>query len=81
MFEIMYYGTHMKIQSLIMDIYNYFKKKVEKKNGIIRKFLLGKNTTYAVRSVITGPIFHAEQSRDLLSKIDQTPIPLAQVVA
>ena len=81
MFEIMYYGTHMKIQSLMMDIYNYFKKKVEKKNGMIRKFLLGKNTTYAVRSVITGPIFHAEHSRDLLSKIDQTPIPLAQVVA
>lgn len=81
MFSITFYSTYLKIQNLILDIYNYFKLKLEKKNGLIRRYLLGKNTAFAVRSVITGATYHAEYAKDMIAKIDQIPVPLAQCVA
>lgn len=46
-----------KIQDTLVEIYDYFKKKLEKKTGLIRKALLGKSIDYGVRAVIAAPEF------------------------
>lgn len=71
--------TKYNIQQKLVDVYEYFKSKLEKKNGVIRKYLMGKNVDYCTRTVITAPTYHANSPDDLLVDFEHASLPLSQV--
>lgn len=79
MFSFQLYQTNSNMQNLIVDIYDYFKNKLEKKTGMLRKYLLGKNVDYCTRTVITSPRFHADKPTDLETSFRYASIPISQV--
>lgn len=79
MFDFQFNSTNYTIQTTLVDIYDYFKHKLEKKNGMIRKYLMGKNTDYGTRTVITAPVYHADKPDDLFVDFQHTAIPISQL--
>lgn len=79
MFDFQFHNTNYNIQSIIINIYDYFKHKLEKKRGLIRKYLMGKNCDYCTRTVITAPSFHSDRPEDLYTNLRYTSIPISQV--
>lgn len=78
MFGFQFHSTNYNIQNTMIAIYDYFKHKLEKKNGMIRKYLMGKNVDYCIRTVITSPTYHADTVDDLKISFEYTLVPLAQ---
>ena len=56
-FEFLANSTIGRIQDTLVELYDYFKQKIEKKRGLIRQSLLGKSVDYGCRAVITAPQF------------------------
>lgn len=79
MFDFTLHTTYYSIQSLLVDMYDFFKTKLANKNGMIRRFLMGKNVDYCVRSVISTPNFHAEKPKDMEIDFRHIGIPISQV--
>lgn len=79
LFDFQFDSTNYNIQQTIVGIYDYFKHKLEKKNGMIRKYLMGKNVDYCTRTVITSPSFHGNRPEDLVVDFSHVSIPVAQV--
>lgn len=79
MFDFSFHSTNANIQRNIVDIYDFFKNKIEKKNGMIRKYLMGKNVDYCTRTVITSPSYHADMPEDLFIDFSHAALPVAQV--
>ena len=77
-FDFVFTGTQSKIQECLVEIYDLFKTRLEKKNGLIRKSLLGKSITWGARSVISAPTFHVNKAEDMPIDFDHCGIPLAQ---
>lgn len=77
MFGFQFFKTQYNMQSTIVAIYDYFKTKIDKKNGLIRKYLLGKSTDYTVRAVITAPTFHSERPEDMFTDIGHAVVPIS----
>jgi hypothetical protein len=67
------------MQTLLVDVYDFFKSKLEKKNGLLRKSLLGKNVDYATRTVITAPSYHSQRPEDMMVDFKHAAIPISQV--
>lgn len=70
--------TRAKIQETLVEIYDLLKGRVEKKHGLFRRSLLGKNIDYGARSVISAPVFNAEHPDDMTVDFYHCGIPLAQ---
>lgn len=81
LFNFSLYSSQAAIQNLIVDIYNYFKEKLESKNGLLRKYLLGKNVDQCTRTVITAASYHANKPEDLQINLRYTGIPISQVLS
>lgn len=79
MFDFQFESTNYNIQNTIVSIYDYFKHKIEKKSGLIRKYLMGKNCDYCTRTVITAPTYHADSPKDLFTDFRYSTIPISQV--
>ena len=79
LFDFQFHSTNYNIQNAIVDIYDFFKQKLEKKNGMIRKYLMGKNVDYCTRTVITSPTFHANRPEDLFVDYNHVSLPVSQV--
>lgn len=79
MFDFTFHATNNNIQNTIVDIYDYFKHKLEKKNGLIRKYLMGKNVDYCTRTVITNPVYKAQRPEDCYSDFSHAGIPISQI--
>ena len=79
MFDFSFNSTLLAVQNCLVDIYDYFKSKVGGKSGLMRKFLLGKNTDYGVRSVICAPTFHSESIDDSMIDFRHAAVPLSQM--
>lgn len=77
-FDFVLNTTRASVQLTLVDIYNFFKQKVEKKDGMLRKNLLGKSTDYGARSVISAPVFHADTYDDMKIDFYHVGIPLSQ---
>lgn len=78
MFDFSYHGSIFTLQRLLVEIYDTFKRKLEKKNGMIRKYLMGKNVSYCTRTVISNPLYHASSPKTLEIPFDTVGIPLGQ---
>lgn len=78
LFDFSFHSTNLAIQNKMVEIYDYFKSKLTKKSGLIRKFLLGKNTDYGVRSVIAAPTFHCDDIDDEMIDLTHCAVPISQ---
>lgn len=78
MFDFSFHSTNYNIQTTLVAIYDYFKDKLDGKNGLFRKYLLGKNVDYCVRSVITAPSFNEENPENNIVDYQHTAIPISQ---
>ena len=79
LFDFQFNSTNYNIQNTIVAIYDYFKNKIQKKNGLIRKYLMGKNVDYCTRSVITAPSYKVDRPEDLFTDFEHVCIPISQV--
>ena len=72
------YATQMKIQDTLLDINNYYKNQISKKSGLIRKYLIGKNTDFGVRSVISAFNYNKNTIQENMVDMEHTAIPISQ---
>lgn len=72
------YATQMKIQDVIVEIYDYFKLQISRKQGLIRKNLLGKSVDYGVRTVISAPTYNNERLEDNIIDIEHSALPISE---
>ena len=79
MFDFSFHSTNFSIQNILVSIYDLLKNMLDKKNGIVRKYLLGKNVDYCVRTVISAPVFNANDPRDNIVDFHHAAIPISQV--
>ena len=68
------------IQMVLIDIYDYFTGKIEKKNGIFRQSVLGKSVDYSCRSVISASNYNQNSYKDLKVTFQSSGVPLCQVL-
>ena len=78
LFDFSYHGNIFAMQKLLVELYDTFKHKLERKNGMIRKYLMGKNVSYCTRTVISNPLYHANTPRSLEIPFDTVGVPLGQ---
>jgi DNA-directed RNA polymerase beta' subunit len=76
-FTTIMHNTKYMIQSTLVEIYDYFKNSIEKKNGLIRKSLLSKNIDYGARLVITSPNYNYNSYRETDVDFFHAGLPLA----
>jgi len=76
-FDFMVNSNKAKVQEVLVEIYDYFKQKLQKKNGLIRKSLLGKSVDYGVRAVIAAPEFRNEKYDENIVDFTHCAIPIA----
>lgn len=69
--------TLAKIQETLVEIYDLLKSKIEKKQGLLRKNVLGKSIDYGARVVISAPTFHAETYKDMPIDLYHVGVPLS----
>lgn len=74
-------NTKFQIQMCMVDIYNYFKSRIEKKYGIIKKGLLGKSVDYGSRLVISAPHINAETYDDMIVDFEHVGVPLSKCIS
>lgn len=79
MFDFSFHQTNMNIQNTLVLIYDYFKGRLEKKTGMIRKYLMGKSVDYSTRTVITAPRFDADRPEKLMTGIEYAGVPIHQI--
>lgn len=79
MFDFSFHSTIYNIQKTIVDIYDYFKDKLDKKSGLLRKYLLGKNVDYCVRTVISAPTFKENDPKHNMIDFRHAGVPISQV--
>ena len=77
LFSRMQYATQFKIQELLTMIYNFFNKKISKKTGLIRNSLMGRNTSYGSRVVISAPTYAFDRYEDKICEINTLLIPIS----
>lgn len=77
-FDFVLNNTRYKIQETLVEIYDLLKGNLEKKQGLIRKSLLGKSVDYGSRSVISAPIFDAERPEEMKIDFYHCGVPLSQ---
>ena len=78
-FDFMVNSNKAKVQECLVEIYDYFKHKLEKKNGLIRKSLLGKTIDYGVRAVIAAPEFRNNRYDDNIVDFTHCAIPISMI--
>ena len=81
MFDFAFHSINANMQNALVDVYDYFKLKIEKKTGLFRKYLMGKNVDYCTRTVISGPTFHANSPKDMVIDFDHCGIPISQCIS
>lgn len=80
-FAIMANAIAAKTQDLIVEVYNMWKEKLEKKYGYIRKFLLGKSVSWCSRVVITADVEDANSPEEHKVDFFHTGIPMSHAIA
>ena len=75
------YSSQFALQELLVDTYDYFKEKLQSKNGLLRKYLMGKNVDLCTRAVITASSFHAEKAEDMQVSLRYSGIPISHILS
>lgn len=80
-FDFMLNSVVGKVQSLLVDIYNLMKEKINGKNGFLRRAILGKSIDYCARVVITATPYDNESVYDQYINFYYTGIPMSYCCA
>ena len=72
------YATQMKVQDTLVEIMDYFKAQISRKQGLIRKNLIGKSVDYGARVVISAPNYNNERLEDNMVDVEHTALPISQ---
>ena len=72
------YASQMKIQNLLVDLFNYFKSQIAKKQGLIKRNLIGKSVDFGSRVVISAATYDNERLEDNMIDIDHVALPISQ---
>lgn len=80
MFDFSFHSTNASIQNTLVEVYDYFKNSLDKKNGMLRKYLLGKNVDYCVRTVISAPLYNCDDPKDNIVDFRHAALPMSQVI-
>lgn len=75
------YATQMKIQDTLVEIMEYYKNQIAKKQGLIRKNLIGKSVDYGSRVVISAPTYDHERLEDNIVDVEHTALPISQCIS
>lgn len=73
-------NTRYQMQKTINDLYDIFKNMVDKKRGIIKQSILGKNVDYGARLVISNTKFTAEKPSEMIVDFEHVGIPLSYAI-
>lgn len=74
-------NTKFQIQMCMVDLYNYFKSRIEKKFGIIKKGVLGKSIDYGSRLVISSSHTDTERYNETICDSTHCGLPLANCIS
>lgn len=80
-FDFMVRALEGKVQDTILDIYNLLKEKVQGKNGIMRKFVMGSSIDYSCRVTITATAYHTNTYKEQPIKMNSTGVPLSYCIS
>ena len=72
------YATQSKVQDTLVDIMTFFKNQISKKQGLIRKNLIGKSVDYGVRTVISAGTYNHESINDSMVDFETSALPISQ---
>ena len=73
--------SRFQMQNTLVEIYDEFKARCEKKRGLIRQNLLGKSVDYGARLVISATKFTANKPSDMMVTYERTGIPLGHCIS
>ena len=73
--------TRFMIQKTLVEIYDYFKNKIDKKKGIIKQNLLGKSVDYGARVVIGTANFTYNRMEDMPVNTYHAGVPLSYCIS
>lgn len=76
-FDFQLSATEARLQETLVEIYDLYKSRLEKKNGLIRKSLLGRTIDYGARAVITAPDFTSFKAEGMPINSFRSGVPLA----
>ncbi|MDD3172172.1 MAG: hypothetical protein PHF63_00635 [Herbinix sp.] len=77
-FDFMLNNSRAIVQNTLVEIYDLLESKIAKKNGLIRKNLMGKSVDYSSRMVISAPIFNSNRPEEMKVDFYHCGVPLAQ---
>ena len=72
------FSTQARIQDSLVNIYLYCQNMISRKNGLIRKNLIGKSVDYGVRSVITAMSYRHDRFTDSMIDVQHSAVPINQ---
>ena len=73
-------NTKFQIQMCLVDLYNYFKSRIEKKRGIIKQGVMGKTIDFGSRLVISAPHFSYNTYKENLVDSKHCGVPLGYCI-
>lgn len=73
--------NRFQMQKTLVEIYDEFKSRVEKKRGLIKKGLLSKTVDYSARLVISATKFSADRPNNMLVDFKHTGVPLSYCIS
>ena len=76
-FDTVLLSTKAKEQDTLVEIYDFLKSKLAKKEGMLRRNLMGKSVDYASRCVISAPTFKYNSPNEMVVNYTHTGVPLA----
>ena len=73
--------TKANIQKNIVEIFNHYVKQLKGKNGLMRKFVMGRNIDYGVWLVLSAPRIDGERYTDMQVDFDHFGYPLHAILS
>lgn len=72
------YASQMKIQDVLVEILEYFQGQIAKKQGLIRRYLVGKSIDFGSRAVISAANYNNERFEDNMIDMEHVALPISQ---
>jgi DNA-directed RNA polymerase beta' subunit len=76
-FDFVMSSTKAKTQDTLVELYDFFKGKLSKKEGMMRRNLMGKSTDYSSRCVISAPQFKYNTPEEMPIDFYHAGVPLS----
>ena len=71
------YSTHSKIEDLLVSLYDYFKNLIARKEGLIKRNLLGKSVDFGSRAVISSAQYNVNRLDDMMVDLEHSALPIS----